>query len=84
MPTALLENTEGIHEARVDEVLKPGPLLIGETLLAAIGLWVGQIEFGVSDGDDAVAFRGLEKLRVTDGTYKGNMDYAVITGVRRG
>src|SRR5271170_2858871 len=46
---ALLEQAEGIDEAGVDEVLESLALLVGEALLAAIGLRIRQIELGVRD-----------------------------------
>jgi len=49
MSVALCEQPERIDETGVHEVLKSRALLVGEPLLAAIGLGVGQIELGVRD-----------------------------------
>src|SRR5580692_1151188 len=46
---ALGEQAERIDETGIDECLKSGPLLIRETLLAAIGLWIREIKLGVRD-----------------------------------
>src|SRR5271165_400857 len=49
MSIALREQPKGIDEAGIHEILESGALLVRETLLAAIGFRVGQIEFGVRD-----------------------------------
>ena len=47
MPVTLREQAKGVHEARVDEVLKARTLFVGEPLLAAVRFRVGQVEFGM-------------------------------------
>src|ERR1700678_2807746 len=47
VPIALREHAERIDEARVHEILESGALLVRESLLAAIGLGIGQVELGV-------------------------------------
>src|SRR6185437_9509774 len=47
VPVALLEQAEGVDEARIEEVLKALALLVGEALAAAVGLGIGEIELGV-------------------------------------
>ena len=49
VPIALGKYTKAIHKARVDEGLKAGALLVGETLLAAIRFRVRKVQFGVRD-----------------------------------
>ena len=49
MAVALGEETEGIDEAGVDERLEFRALFVGEPGVLAVGLRVGQIQFGVRD-----------------------------------
>ena len=47
MAVTLLEEAKRIDEAGVDEVLEALALLVGEALLAAVRLWIGEIELRV-------------------------------------
>ena len=49
MAVALREQAEGVDEAGVDEVLEALALLVRETLLAAVGLGIREVELGVRD-----------------------------------
>ena len=55
MPIALLEQAQRIDKSRVNEILKALPFFIGETLFAAIGLRVGEIQFSVCDVEVAAS-----------------------------
>src|ERR1700722_2386472 len=56
---ALGKQSECIDEAGVDEGLKSRALLIGETLLAAIGLGIRKIEFGMGNIEVTAKYDGL-------------------------
>ena len=63
MPVALGEDSEGVDETGIDEVLEALALLVGEALLAAVGLGVGEIQLGMRDIQVAAEDHGLLLLQ---------------------
>ena len=59
MAVALCEESEGIDEAGVHEILEPRALLVRETLLAAVRFRIREIEFGVRDVEITAEDHGL-------------------------
>jgi hypothetical protein len=64
MTVALCEESKRIDETRIDEVLETLAFFIGEAFLAAIGFWIGEIQFGVCDIEVAAENHWLAGLKL--------------------